>query len=108
MHIFLNMQLFDAAAYEKYIYKDEKLPSIKKKIDRNYKTDYWPKRIVESLNWLPFLDIVEFTADRIENDKNLLPSLLKYFTMFKIKCWWNQREDDLKKVAIAVIVEKKQ
>ena len=39
---------------------------------------------------------MEFTADRIENDKNLLPSLLNLFTMFKIKCWWNQREDVLK------------
>ena len=29
----------DAAVYEKYIYKDEKLPSIKKKIDRNDKTE---------------------------------------------------------------------
>ena len=39
---------------------------------------------MESLDWLPFLDIMEFTADRIENDKNLLPSLLKKFTTFKI------------------------
>ena len=39
---------------------------------------------MESLNWLPFLDITEFTEDKINNDKNLFPSLLKYFTMFKI------------------------
>ena len=52
---------------------------------------------MESLNWLPFLDIMEFTADSINNDKNILPSLLKFFTMFKIKCWWNKKEkDDLK------------
>ena len=36
----------DAAAYEKNRYKDEKLPSIKKKIDRNYKTEYCPKSIL--------------------------------------------------------------
>ena len=31
-------QYIDAATYEIYIYKDLKLPSIKKKIDRNDKT----------------------------------------------------------------------
>ena len=35
---------------------------------------------------------MEFTADKINNDKNLLPLLLKEFTMFKIKCWWNKKE----------------
>ena len=44
----------DAAAYEKNLYKDVKLPSIKKKIDRNDKTEYWPNIIKESLHWLLF------------------------------------------------------
>ena len=63
------IQNLDAAAYEKNIHKDEKLPSIKKKIDRNHKTECWPKSIMEILNWLPFLDIIEFTTDRIKNNK---------------------------------------
>ena len=71
----------DAAAYEKNRYKDEKLPSIKKNIDRNDKTEYWQKIIKGILNWLPFLDTIEFTADRIENDKNLSPSLLIFFNV---------------------------
>ena len=79
-------QNLDTAAYEENIYKDVKLPSIKKKIDRNDKTEYWTKSIKESLNWLPFFDIMDFTADMIENDKNLLPSLLG-FSIFKIKFW---------------------
>ena len=62
---------------------------MKKKIDRNYKTESWPKSIMESLNWLRFLDIMQSTVDEIKNDKNLLPSLLKHFTMFKMKFWWN-------------------
>ena len=37
---------------------------------------------MESLNWLPFLDIMEFTVDRIENDKYILPSLLKFLPSF--------------------------
>ena len=48
-------QNIDAAAYEKNLYQDLKLPSIKKKIDRNDKIEYWPTSIKESLNWLPFL-----------------------------------------------------
>ena len=71
------IQNIDAAAYEKNLHKDENLPSTKKKIDPNYKTEFWPKSIMESVNWLPFIYIVEFIADRIENDKNLLPSFLK-------------------------------
>ena len=59
--------------------------------------------MVEILNWLPFLYIVEFTADRKDNDKNLLPSLLN-FSIFKIKCWCNPREDDLKKTAEKVAI----
>ena len=80
-----------ADTYEKNLIKDEKLPSIKNKIDCNDKTEYRPKSIMGSLNWLPFIDTIECTADRIENDKNLLPSLLKNDSMFKIKCWWNPR-----------------
>ena len=43
-----------------------------------------------------FFDIVDFTADKIENDGNILPSLLKLFSMFNIKYWWNTRGDYLK------------
>ena len=63
--------------------------SIKKKIDCNDKTEYLLTSIKEILNWLPFWDIIEFTADRIDHYKKLLPSLLKMFSMFKIKCWYN-------------------
>ena len=61
------MQNLDAAAYKKYLNQDEKLPSMRKKIYCNYKIDSWPKITMESLNWLPFLNIMEFTADRINN-----------------------------------------
>ena len=48
-------QNVDAAAYENNLNQDVKIPSIKKKIDRNNKPEYWPTSIKESLNWLPFL-----------------------------------------------------
>ena len=50
----------------------------------------------EKSQFVTSLYVVEFTADRIENDKNLLPSLLKIVSMFKIKFWWNTREDEIK------------
>ena len=67
----------DATDYENKLQKDVKLPSIKKKIDCNDNTEYWPKSIVGTLNGLHFLDITEFTADKIDNGKIVLPSLLK-------------------------------
>ena len=54
---------------KKYIQRCLNLPSIKKTIDRNDKTQYCPKIIEESINWLPFLDIMELTADKIDSDK---------------------------------------
>ena len=50
-----------------------------------------------------FFDIMEFTADRIYNDKQVLPSLLKMFSMFKIKCWYNMGGSERNKaVKIAI------
>ena len=68
----------------KNLNQDEKLPSMKNKIDRNYKTDCWSKIIMEYLNWLPILDFMEFTADKIENDKNLFPSLLTFLQCLRL------------------------
>ena len=47
-----------------------------------------------------FLDIMEFTADRIDNEKKILPSLLNMFSMFKINCWYNPWEDGQNTVEI--------
>ena len=47
-------QNIDAAAYENNLNKDVNIPSIKKKIDRNNKTEYWPTSKKESINWLLF------------------------------------------------------
>ena len=39
---------------------------------------------MKSLNWLPFPDIMDFTADNINNDKNLFPSLLKILQCLRL------------------------
>ena len=49
-------------------------------------------------------DIIEFTADRIDNDKNILTSMWKLFSMFKIECWWNPREDKIKHTGVKIAI----
>ena len=39
---------------------------------------------------------MEFTADSIENDKKLLPSLLNLISMLRIKCWYSPRYNEKK------------
>ena len=46
---------------------------------------------MKSLNWLPFIDVIEFNSDYIDNYINIFPSLLKKITMFKIKCCWDKK-----------------
>ena len=43
------------------------------KNDRNEKSEYWPTSIKESLNWLHFFNIMEFTEDKIKNNENFYP-----------------------------------
>ena len=58
-------QTLDAAYYENILNKDVKILSIQGKHYRNEKHEYWPTSAKESLNWLPFFDIMEFTGDTI-------------------------------------------
>ena len=39
-------------------------------IDRHGIQTYWPTSIVESIQWFYFLNIMDPTADNIENKKN--------------------------------------
>ena len=48
-------QNIDAAAYEKNLNQDVKIPSFKKTIDHIDKNKYRPTTIKESINWLPIL-----------------------------------------------------
>ena len=47
------IQNLDAAAYKKSLHKDEKLTSMKKKVDRNYKTECWKSHNGKS-QWVTF------------------------------------------------------
>ena len=47
---------------------------------------------------------MEFTEDRKENDKKCLTSLLIFFSMFKIKCWYSpggaEKQNTAEKISI--------
>ena len=69
---------------------------MKKKIEHNYKTEFWPKIIMVSLNWLPFLGIMEFTVDKINNDKNIVPSLLKILQYLRLNVGGIKKKKNIK------------
>ena len=77
-------QNFDAAAYEEKLKKEIKLPSKRKEIDLRCSMTYRLTIIKEVINWFNFLNIMEYTACKIENEITLLPSLLKMSSMFQM------------------------
>ena len=46
---------------------------------------YWPISIKDTLEWFPFLAIMEHTANIMKTDKGLISSLLKVFAMFGLR-----------------------
>ena len=40
------------------------------------------------------MNIMEYTADKIEDEITLLPSLLKIFSMFQTRFWYDNGHDD--------------
>ena len=73
---------------EKNLQQDVKIPSFKKKtiVMKNRKLANKHKGKSQLVT---FFDIMEFNADRIENNNMFLPSLLNMFSMFKIKYWYS-------------------
>ena len=64
---------------------------------------YWPTSIKDVINWFPFLNIMEYTADKIYNDIILLPSLLKICPVFQMRFWYDKESDDKNDVKIVAI-----
>ena len=54
-------------------------PSEKKKINRVDDHKHWPASIKSTIQWFPFLAIMEHTANKIQDDKRLISSLLNIF-----------------------------
>ena len=65
---------------------------------------YCPTSIKEVINWFPFINIMDYTADNIENEITLLPLLLKMFSMFQIRFWYDKEHDDQNNVENIAII----
>ena len=55
---------------------------------------YWPTSIKEFINWFTFMNIMEYTTDRIDNEITLLPPLMKMFSIFQMRFWYDKDPDD--------------
>ena len=58
---------------------------IKKEIDCHGSDLYWPTTIKDTIQWFPFLDILEHTANNMKTNKRLISSLFKVFTIFELR-----------------------
>ena len=54
---------------------------------KNHKDEFkhWPESIKSTMQWFPFLEMMEFTGNDMKNDINLTSSLLKMFSMCEIR-----------------------
>ena len=55
-----------------------------KKINHIDDFEHWPASIKTTMQWFPFLEIMEYTGNYIRNDTPLTSSLLKMFSMSEI------------------------
>ena len=55
---------------------------------------HWPASIKETMQWFPFLAIIEHTTNKMQDDKGLILSLLKMFSMFKIRLSFGNEDLD--------------
>ena len=60
-------------------------PSDKTVIDCHNSELYWPTLIKDTIQWFPFLTIMEHTANILKPNKGLIPSLLEAFSMFELR-----------------------
>ena len=58
---------------------------LKKNIDRHNSNLYWPTTIEYTIDWFPFLTIMEYTANILNPNKGIIPSLFKVFAMFELR-----------------------
>ena len=59
------------------------VPSTKKITNRKDEFKHWPESIKSTIQWFPFLEIMEYTGNDMQNDTHLTSSLLKIFQCLK-------------------------
>ena len=62
----------DAAEYERNIDANLYKPSEKKNFNRVDSGDYWPASIRETIQWFPFITIMEHTVNITEKRANII------------------------------------
>ena len=63
----------DAAAYEKNIDANLSKTSDKKEIDHHDRNMYWPNKIKDTIQWFPFITIMEHTTNILKPKQGLIP-----------------------------------
>ena len=93
----------DSAAYDKQIDSKVNTHSEKKSIYCRDSKTYWLIRIKETVQFFPFISIMENNASIIETYISLIPSLLNVFEMFQIRLSYDDdNEEDNAVEAIAI------
>ena len=80
--------------YEKKIDDNVYKSSAKKEIDHHDSNSYWPTSIRDTIEWFPFLTIIEHTENILKPDKGLIPSLLKVFAMLQICLFYDKHYEE--------------
>ena len=76
-------------------------PLKKKKLNSVDDQKHWPASIKETTQWFTFLTNMEHTANKMQDDKRVISSLLKMFTMFEIRL--SYEDEDLDTVSLKCI-----
>ena len=69
-----------------------------KKIDSHDSDLYWPTSTKDTIQWFRFLIITDHTANILNPNKGIIPSLLKVFAIFELRLI-----DDRDKVEVIAI-----
>ena len=77
---------------------------MKKEIYRHNIKSYWPTIKIGYIRWFPFLTIMEYTADKINNQIIILPQLLNFFEMYNK----NLKEDVVNNIGVKFSICRKQ
>ena len=56
--------------------------------------EHWPASMKSTIQWFPFHTIMEHTGNIMQDDKHLISSLLKMFSMFEILLSYGDKDMD--------------
>ena len=80
----------DAVAYKKKLMLTSINLLIKKKYNHHDSDLYWSTSIKDTIQWFPFLTIMEYTENIIKPNKGLITSLLSFFSVFQLCLFYDK------------------